>query len=173
MSKSTQPKFFPPPELAEPEGVVLFGGRLTPELAAGRLRATGFFPGRSFTTPTSSSGGRPIPAPSSSCRLAHQPPSVANRVRAVASKLRCNRDFAGVIQGCATAGGRRRQYLAHARHDRRLLPPARAGPCPQRRGLARRPAGRRHLRRRHAGGCSPASRCFTASATPRKWRWCI
>ena len=31
MSKLTQPKFFPPPELAEPEGVVLFGGQLTPD----------------------------------------------------------------------------------------------------------------------------------------------
>src|SRR5665647_1620 len=56
---------FPPAELADPEGLVGFGGELSPEWLLDAYRP-GYFPGRSPISRPRWPGGRPIRGPSSS-----------------------------------------------------------------------------------------------------------
>jgi leucyl/phenylalanyl-tRNA--protein transferase len=102
LSKS---KFFPPAEMAEPEGVVLFGGQLAPEWLLDAY-AHGIFPWPIFD-------GTDIivwwsPDPRAIFELDHLRISrrLARTCRGGRFQLTVDRDFAGVIHGCATAGDR-------------------------------------------------------------------
>ena len=112
-------KFFPPAELAEPEGVVMFGGRVDRRVAAGCLRARHLslahlrrhrYRGLVVARPAGHLRVRPL------SRLA----AAARTCRSGRFEVTCDRDFAGVIHGCATARDRPAQHLADAQDDRGL-----------------------------------------------------
>jgi leucyl/phenylalanyl-tRNA--protein transferase len=98
-------KFFPPAELAEPEGVVLFGGRLAPEWLLDAY-AHGIFPWPIFD-------GTDIvvwwsPDPRAIFEINHIQVSrrLARTCRSGRFEVTIDRDFRGVVEGCATAGDR-------------------------------------------------------------------
>ena len=107
MTKLTQPRFFPPPELAEPEGVVLFGGQLTPRLAAGRLRPRNF----SLANLSRDRHHGLVVARSAGhfriFRFAGSAAGCGEPCRAAGSKFRSTAISPQVIHACATAGDRR------------------------------------------------------------------
>lgn len=99
-------KFFPPAELAEPEGVVLFGGRLTPEWLLDAY-AHGIFPWPIFDGTDVVVWWSPDPRAIfelDGLRVARR---LARTCRSGKFELTCDRDFTGVIDGCATATKRR------------------------------------------------------------------
>ena len=67
----------------------------------------GFFPGRSFTRPTSWSGGRPIRGPFSNLAGLQITRRLWRTVQSGRFEVSIDRDFAQVIHACATAGDRR------------------------------------------------------------------
>src|SRR6187431_2765059 len=105
MAKLTKSKFFPPAELTDPEGVVMFGGRLTPEWVLDAY-AHGIFPWPIFN-------GTDImvwwsPDPRGIFELDGFRPSrrLLRTCRQSRFDVTCDQDFAGVIEACATAGDR-------------------------------------------------------------------
>jgi leucyl/phenylalanyl-tRNA---protein transferase len=103
LSKS---KFFPPAELAEPEGVVLFGGRLTPEWLLDAY-AHGIFPWPIFDGTDINVWWSPDPRAIFELDAFYVSRRLARTCRAGGFHATCDRDFAGVIEGCATSSGRR------------------------------------------------------------------
>ena len=103
LSKS---KFFPPAELAEPEGVVLFGGRLTPEWLLDAY-AHGIFPWPIFDGTDLIVWWSPDPRAVFEFDKFHVSRRLARTCRSREFEITCDRDFAGVIAGCATSGERR------------------------------------------------------------------
>lgn len=99
-------QFFPPAELAEPEGVVLFGGRLTPEWLLDAY-AHGIFPWPIFDGTDVMVWWSPDPRAIFELDGFHVSRRLARTLRSGRFEVTCNRDFAGVIAGCATAGDRR------------------------------------------------------------------
>jgi leucyl/phenylalanyl-tRNA--protein transferase len=99
-------KFFPPAELAEPEGVVLFGGGLTPEWLLDAY-AHGIFPWPIFDGTDVVVWWSPDPRAIFELDRFHVPRRLARTCKSESFEVTCDRDFAGVIQGCASAGGRR------------------------------------------------------------------
>jgi leucyl/phenylalanyl-tRNA--protein transferase len=98
-------KFFPPAELAEPEGVVLFGGRLTSEWLLDAY-AHGIFPWPIFDGTDILVWWSPDPRgvfEFDSFRVSRR---LMRTCRGSRFEVTCDRDFAGVIEGCATAGNR-------------------------------------------------------------------
>ncbi len=97
--------FFPPAELAEPEGVVMFGGQLS---SAWLLDA---YPHGIFPWPIFEGADIVVwwsPDPRAVFELAHfrVPRRLARTCRGGQFEVTCDRDFAGVIEGCASAAGR-------------------------------------------------------------------
>ena len=103
LSKS---KFFPPAQLAEPEGVVLFGGRLSSEWLLDAY-AHGIFPWPIFDGTDIVVWWSPDPRAIFELDQLRVTRRLARTCRNRRFEVTCNRDFAGVIQGCATAGDRR------------------------------------------------------------------
>jgi leucyl/phenylalanyl-tRNA--protein transferase len=99
-------KFFPPAELAEPEGVVLFGGRLTPEWLLDAY-AHGIFPWPIFDGADVVVWWSPDPRAIFELDAFHASRRLLRTCRAGHFLVTCNRDFAGVIRACATTGERR------------------------------------------------------------------
>jgi leucyl/phenylalanyl-tRNA--protein transferase len=99
-------KFFPPAELAEPEGVVMFGGRLTPEWLLDAY-AHGIFPWPIFDGTDIVVWWSPDPRAIFEPESFHVSRRLARTCRGGKFQVTCDRDFAGVIQGCATSGSRR------------------------------------------------------------------
>jgi leucyl/phenylalanyl-tRNA---protein transferase len=99
-------RFFPPAEEADAEGVIGFGGRLTPEWLLDAYQH-GIFP-----WPTGDPG-MPIPWCSPDPRAVieferfHVPRRLARTCRAGRFTVSLDRDFKGVIRGCATSGDRK------------------------------------------------------------------
>ncbi len=107
MSKLGRSRFFPPAELAEPEGVVLFGGRLTPEFLLDAY-AHGIFPWPIFSGTDVIVWWSPDPRAVFELRGLRITRRLWRTCHSDRFQATCNRDFAGVIQGCATASGRLR-----------------------------------------------------------------
>jgi len=100
-------KFFPPAELAKPEGVVLFGGRLTPEWLLDAY-AHGIFPWPVFDGTDIVVWWSPDPRGIFELDGFHASRRLMRTCRQERFDVTCDRDFAGVIEGCATTGDRDR-----------------------------------------------------------------
>jgi leucyl/phenylalanyl-tRNA--protein transferase len=98
-------RFFPPAELAEPEGVVLFGGRLTAEWLLDAY-AHGIFPWPIFDGADIVVWWSPDPRAIFEFDRFHVSRRLMRTCRSPQFEVTCDRDFAGVIHGCATAGDR-------------------------------------------------------------------
>jgi leucyl/phenylalanyl-tRNA--protein transferase len=98
-------RFFPPAESADPDGVVGFGGKLTPEWLLDAYQH-GIFP-----WPTGDPGF-PVPWCSPDPRAVfeldhfHVPRRLAQTGRSGRFRVTFDTDFSGVIRGCATSGTR-------------------------------------------------------------------
>jgi len=99
-------KYFPPAELAEPEGVVLFGGKLAPEWLLDAY-AHGIFPWPIFDGTDVMVWWSPDPRAIFELDGLHISRRLARTCRSGTFEVTCDRDFAGVIEGCATADDRR------------------------------------------------------------------
>jgi leucyl/phenylalanyl-tRNA--protein transferase len=97
---------FPPPEHADPEGLVALGGRLTPEWLLDAYQH-GIFP-----WPFCEDGEGPMawwsPDPRAIIQLdgLHVSKRLRRTLRSGKFQVTCDQDFEGVIRGCATANGR-------------------------------------------------------------------
>jgi leucyl/phenylalanyl-tRNA--protein transferase len=98
-------RFFPPAELAEPEGVVMFGGRLTPEWLLDAY-THGIFPWPIFDGTEIMVWWSPDPRAVFELERFCVPKRLARTRRGDRFEITCDRDFSGVIGGCATAAGR-------------------------------------------------------------------
>jgi leucyl/phenylalanyl-tRNA--protein transferase len=98
-------KFFPPAEMAEPEGVVLFGGKLTSEWLLDAY-AHGIFPWPIFDGTDIMVWWSPDPRAVFELDRFHVSRRLARTCRSGQFEVTCDQDFAGVLQGCATAGDR-------------------------------------------------------------------
>jgi leucyl/phenylalanyl-tRNA--protein transferase len=105
MAKLSKSRFFPPAELAEDEGVVLFGGRLTPEWLLDAY-GHGIFPWPIFDGVEVMLWWSPDPRAIIELDQFHVPRRLAQVCRGDRFEVTLNRDFHGVITGCATAGSR-------------------------------------------------------------------
>ena len=103
----------------------------------------------------------------------HVPKSLAKTIRQGRFDIRFDTDFEGVIDGCAeTREDRRNTWInAPIREAYVELLPAR--PLPFGRSLARRPAGRRALRRVARPRLLRRKHVLARDATPRRSAWCI
>ncbi len=99
-------KYFPPAQLAEPEGVVLFGGKLAPEWLLDAY-AHGIFPWPIFDGTDVMVWWSPDPRAIFELDGLHVSRRLARTCRSGMFEVSCDRDFAGVIEGCATADDRR------------------------------------------------------------------
>ncbi len=102
LSKS---KYFPPAQLAEPEGVVLFGGRLSSEWLLDAY-AHGIFPWPIFDGTDIVVWWSPDPRAVFELDRLRVTRRLARTCRSGRFEVTCDRDFIGVIQGCASAGDR-------------------------------------------------------------------
>jgi leucyl/phenylalanyl-tRNA--protein transferase len=91
--------------MAEPEGVVLFGGKLTPEWLLDAY-AHGIFPWPIFDGTDIMVWWSPDPRAVFELERFHVSRRLARTCRSGPFEATCNQDFAGVLQGCATAGDR-------------------------------------------------------------------
>jgi leucyl/phenylalanyl-tRNA--protein transferase len=98
------PQFFPPPTATTSDGLLCIGGRLAPEWLLDSYRH-GIFPWPMWED-------EPIAwwSPDPRAIIELDDLHVSRRLRRILNSARfcatCNRDFAGVIHGCATAAGR-------------------------------------------------------------------
>ncbi len=105
MTQVPPSKYFPPIELADEEGLMLFGGELSPNWLLDAY-SHGIFPwpicdGRSLLAWWS-----PDPRAVLEFDDLHVSRRLQRTLRAGKFRVTCNQDFAGVIRGCATADGR-------------------------------------------------------------------
>jgi len=107
VARLTKPKFFPPPELAEPEGIVLFGGRLSPEWLLDAYRH-GIFPWPIFEDADMTVWWSPDPRAIFELDGFHLSRRLRQTCRSGQFEVTADRDFRAVIDGCATAGERAR-----------------------------------------------------------------
>ena len=105
MTKLPKPRFFPPPQLAEPSGVVLFGGQLTPEWLLDAY-AHGIFPWPIFDHADLLVWWSPDPRAIFELDTFRAPRRLMQTARSGRFEVTLDRDFAGVIRGCATAQDR-------------------------------------------------------------------
>ena len=164
-------RFFPPAESADAEGVVGFGGELSPEWLLDAYQH-GIFPWPTGDPTLPVPWCSPDPRAIIQWDRFHVPRRLGNLPRRQVSRD-VRRRFCRGHSRLRDRGHAARANLAHATHDPCLHAAARVGALPQRGGLARRRAGRRGATDWRSGGCSRPNRCFIASATPRRWPWCI
>jgi len=107
MSRLPPPRFFPPAETADADGLLAVGGRLTPEWLLDAYRH-GIFP-----WPISLDDGEDFlawwsPDPRAIIELdgLHVSRRLRRTLRSGKFEVTCDRCFAGVVRGCATAAGR-------------------------------------------------------------------
>lgn len=98
-------KFFPPAELAEAEGVVLFGGRLNPQWLLDAY-GHGIFPWPIFEGTDIVVWWSPDPRAIFEFDRFRASRRLIRTCRGGRFEVTCDRDFAGVIEGCATAADR-------------------------------------------------------------------
>lgn len=98
-------KFFPPAEMAETEGVVLFGGRLTPEWLLDAY-AHGIFPWPIFDGTDIVVWWSPDPRAIFEFDRFRVSRRLMRTCLSDRFEVTCDRDFSGVIEGCASSGDR-------------------------------------------------------------------
>lgn len=98
-------KYFPPAELAEPEGVVLFGGRLNCEWLLDAY-AHGIFPWPIFDGTDIVVWWSPDPRAIFELDGLRVTRRLMRTCRSGQFEVSCDRDFLGVVRGCATAQDR-------------------------------------------------------------------
>jgi len=96
---------FPPAELADPDGLLALGGRLTPNWLLDAYRH-GIFPWPQAEIDEPMLWWSPDPRAILEFDRFHVPQRLAQTIRSRKFDVTCDRDFAGVIDGCATANGR-------------------------------------------------------------------
>jgi leucyl/phenylalanyl-tRNA---protein transferase len=105
MSKLAKSKFFPPAEMAEPEGVVLFGGRMTPEWLLDAY-GHGIFPWPIFHDTNLVVWWSPDPRAIFEFDRFRISRRLWRTCRSGRFEVTCNRDFSAVIRACATVDDR-------------------------------------------------------------------
>jgi len=98
-------RFFPPAELVEPEGLVGFGGKLTPERLLDAYQH-GIFPWPIGDAAAPIAWWSPDPRAIIELHRFHVPRRLARTCRSGRLHVTLDRDFVGVIHGCANAAGR-------------------------------------------------------------------
>jgi len=98
-------RFFPPAEELDSEGLVGFGGRLTPEWLLDAYQH-GIFPWPTGDPDVPIPWWSPDPRAIIELDRFHVPRRLARTIRSGRFELSYDRDFAGVIRGCATAADR-------------------------------------------------------------------
>lgn len=96
-----KPRFFPPPELAEPEGVVALGGELSPEWLLDAY-SHGIFPWPIFYESEILAWFSPDPRALFELDGFRASRRLLRTIRSGKFRVTWDRDFRGVIQGCAT-----------------------------------------------------------------------
>jgi leucyl/phenylalanyl-tRNA--protein transferase len=105
MASLPQSRFFPPAEIAGPEGLLALGGRLTPEWLLDAYQH-GIFPWPQSDIDDPMPWFSPDPRAIIELDRFHVPRRLARTCRSGRFEVTLDRDFAGVIRGCATADGR-------------------------------------------------------------------
>jgi leucyl/phenylalanyl-tRNA--protein transferase len=105
MSKIHPSRLFPPAELADLDGLLALGGRLTPQWLLDAYRH-GIFPWPQAEIDEPMLWWSPNPRAVLEFDRFHVPRRLARTLRSGKFTVTCDRDFAGVIEGCATAEGR-------------------------------------------------------------------
>jgi leucyl/phenylalanyl-tRNA--protein transferase len=108
MSLLPRSQFFPPAESADPDGLVGFGGQLTPDWLLDAYRH-GIFPWPITDFETLIPWWSPDPRAIIELDRFHVPRRLARTCRSGRFRITYDRDFVGVIRDCATAGDRRGQ----------------------------------------------------------------
>lgn len=111
MSRTTRSQFFPPAETAGREGLLAIGGRLDPEWLLDAY-SHGIFPWP-FSDQTLA-WWSPDPRAVIEFDRFHISRRLAQTCRQGRFQVTCNRDFAGVLSGCATAQDRLEQTWLNA-----------------------------------------------------------
>ena len=102
MSHLAPSKFFPPAETADADGLVAFGGSLAPEWLLDAYRH-GIFPWPVFEQEELLAWWSPDPRAIIEFKDFCVPRRLMRTCRSGRFQVTCNQDFAGVLQGCATA----------------------------------------------------------------------
>ena len=97
-----RPRFFPPPELADAEGVVGFGGKLLPEWLLDAY-SHGIFPWPVVNETEILVWFSPDPRAIFELATIRPPRRLLSTMRSGQFEVTCDRDFAAVIDGCAAA----------------------------------------------------------------------
>jgi leucyl/phenylalanyl-tRNA--protein transferase len=97
--------FFPPAEDADADGLVGFGGKLSPEWLLDAYRH-GIFPWPTGNPHTPTPWCSPDPRAIIEWERFHVPRRLERTCRSGRFQLSLDQDFVGVIRGCATAAGR-------------------------------------------------------------------
>ena len=105
MSKIPPSRLFPPAALADLDGLLALGGRLTPQWLLDAYRH-GIFPWPQAEIDEPMLWWSPNPRAIIEFDRFHVPRRLARTLRSGKFTVTCDRDFAGVIEGCATAEGR-------------------------------------------------------------------
>ncbi len=105
MSTIPPSRFFPPAELSDEDGLLALGGRLTPDWLLDAYRH-GIFPWPQADVDNPMLWWSPDPRAILPLDQFHVPRRLARTIRGSKFTVTCDRDFGGVIGGCATSCGR-------------------------------------------------------------------
>jgi leucyl/phenylalanyl-tRNA--protein transferase len=105
MTDTQRSKFFPPVAAAAADGLVYFGGRLTPDWLLDAY-THGIFPWPFGDEDTLLAWWSPDPRAVIELEALHVPRRLARTMRSGRFTVNCDTDFAGVIRGCAMAQDR-------------------------------------------------------------------
>ena len=105
MTELPPSRFFPPAELADADGLLALGGRLTPDWLLDAYQH-GIFPWPHAEIDDPMLWWSPDPRAILEFERFHVPKRLVRTCRSGRFQLTCDRDFRGVIRGCATASGR-------------------------------------------------------------------
>ncbi len=171
MSHLPPSRFFPPAEIAGPDGLLALGGRLTPQWLLDAYRH-GILPWPQSDDENLIPWCSPDPRAIIELDRFHVPRRLARTCRSGRFEVTLDRDFAGVIRGCATADGRVGQTWLTGRMIRAYSRMFELGHVHSVEvwhygqlagglyGVA-------------IGGLFSAEPCSTVSAMPRRWPWSI
>jgi leucyl/phenylalanyl-tRNA---protein transferase len=105
MTELPPSRYFPRAELADPDGLLALGGRLTPEWLLDAY-AHGIFPWPQADIDDPMLWWSPDPRAVIEFDRFHVPKRLVRICRSDRFAVFCDRDFSGVLRGCATAAGR-------------------------------------------------------------------
>ena len=105
MTHAKFPHYFPPAESADEDGIVCFGGRLSPDWLLDAYRH-GIFPWPIFDDASLLAWWSPDPRAIIPLEDFHVSKRLERTLRSERFRVTCNQDFAGVVHGCATGPAR-------------------------------------------------------------------